>query len=79
MNDVFVSYAREDRPRVEALVRALEARGVSVWIDHSDIGIGDRFAPKIQDAISTARYVVVVWTQHAVAVSYTHLTLPTKA
>ena len=30
MSDIFISYAREDRPRVEHLAEALEQRGWSV-------------------------------------------------
>jgi len=33
MSDVFVSYKAEDRSRVEPLVEALEAEGLSVWWD----------------------------------------------
>jgi hypothetical protein len=29
--DVFISYKREDRERVEAVARAIEAAGFSVW------------------------------------------------
>jgi TIR domain len=31
--DVFVIYDDSDRPNVEALVRALEQRGLKVWFD----------------------------------------------
>ena len=33
MNEIFVSYKREDEPRVGRLVRALEDAGFSVWWD----------------------------------------------
>ena len=33
MSDIFISYAREDRPRAAAIARALEAQGWSVWWD----------------------------------------------
>ena len=33
MSDVFVSYKSEDRRRVQSLVNALEANGLSVWWD----------------------------------------------
>ena len=33
MNEVFISYKREDEPRVGRLVRALEDAGFSVWWD----------------------------------------------
>ena len=33
VKDIFVSYSRSDRERVEPLVRALEGEGLSVWWD----------------------------------------------
>ena len=66
MDDVFVSYAREDRTRVQALVQALEARGISVWIDHSDIPVGAQFDDAIERALAAVRSVIVVWTQHSI-------------
>jgi hypothetical protein len=33
MSDIFISYAREDRPRAEAIAKALEEHGWSVWWD----------------------------------------------
>src|SRR5215213_4440015 len=53
MSDVFVSYKAEDRRRVEPLVHALEAAGVSVWWD-AQIGGGDRWREKILDNLGAA-------------------------
>ena len=33
MSDIFISYARADRPRAEAIAKALEEHGWSVWWD----------------------------------------------
>lgn len=33
MNDVFISYSTDDRPRVEELAKTLESRSWSVWRD----------------------------------------------
>lgn len=65
MADVFVSYARYDRPRVEPLVRLLESRGWSVWWDKA-LAPGDRFERLIDTEIQSARCVVAVWTEHSV-------------
>ncbi|HSP97721.1 MAG TPA: toll/interleukin-1 receptor domain-containing protein, partial [Candidatus Dormibacteraeota bacterium] len=67
MDDVFISYSREDRTRVQGLVQALEARGLSIWIDHSDIPPGATFDDAIESALDAARCVIVVWTAHSVA------------
>jgi pimeloyl-ACP methyl ester carboxylesterase len=64
--DVFISYASEDRNAVKSLVDALEAADVSVWWDR-EIGAGRAFDREIEEALDSARCVVVVWTQAAVA------------
>ena len=61
MSDCFVSYKREDRSRVEPLVSALRAAGVSVWWDQ-DIGGGERWRETIVEQLDAARCVVVCWT-----------------
>ncbi len=64
MSDIFISYAREDRGRVEPLVRLLEDQGYSVWWDR-ELVPGASFEKVIDDAISAARCVVVVWTRES--------------
>jgi adenylate cyclase len=65
MADVFVSYARHDKPRVAALVAALEGQGWSVWWD-PEISPGEEFDRKITDAIRGAAVVLVVWSPTSV-------------
>lgn len=66
MSDIFVSYASEDRDRIEPLVRLLEGQGWSVWWDRQIVP-GDQYEHVIEQAIIAARCVVVVWTEHSVA------------
>ncbi len=65
MADIFVSYSREDRQRVEPLVDALEKRGHSVWWD-PEISPGDDFEALIADELANAKTVIVVWTADSV-------------
>ena len=65
MADLFVSYARADRPRVAPLVAALEAEGWSVWWD-PEIGPGQEFDRLIAQELGAARAVIVVWTPTSV-------------
>ena len=66
MADVFVSYSRSDRGRVEPLVRAVEAEGHSVWWD-PHIPAGQEFDELIAKELECAGCVVVVWTDNSVA------------
>jgi adenylate cyclase len=65
MADIFVSYARSDKARVEPLVRALESRGWSVWWD-PDIAPGQEFDRSIAAELDAAAAVLVVWTPASV-------------
>ncbi|MGB5211521.1 MAG: TIR domain-containing protein [Gammaproteobacteria bacterium] len=60
MADLFISYAREDRARIEVLATALEAGGQSVWWDRRIVG-GDAFAHQIERELDAAGAVIVVW------------------
>lgn len=58
LSDIFISYARQDRPRAEAFAKALEAHGWSVWWDRS-IPAGKTFRQVIQEQLDQARCVIV--------------------
>jgi TolB-like protein/tetratricopeptide (TPR) repeat protein len=63
--DIFLSYSRDDRPRVERLAQALVQAGYSVWWDRNLTG-GERFQSGIQAELSAAKAVIVVWTKTSV-------------
>jgi formylglycine-generating enzyme required for sulfatase activity len=65
MADVFLSYKRADRARVEPVVALLERAGLSVWWD-STLVAGERFDQVIQQEIEQAGCVVVAWSVHSV-------------
>ncbi len=62
MSDIFISYASQDRSRVEPLAKALEEQGWSVWWDRT-IPPGKTFDEVIEEAIKAARCVVVLWSK----------------
>ncbi|MFQ5564046.1 MAG: toll/interleukin-1 receptor domain-containing protein [Parvularculaceae bacterium] len=62
---VFISYAREDRAKVEKLARALEEHGLSVWWDPK-IKTGAGFRQEISEALAGAHAVIVMWSQYSV-------------
>ena len=61
MAEIFISYARVDRERAQALAGALGREGWSVWWDR-DIPPGRTFDDVIEEALATARCVIVLWT-----------------
>jgi len=67
--DVFISYAREDRPKVESLAKALGSHGWTVWWD-SRISGGRSWRKEIQEALKEAKCVVVLWSTASVESSW---------
>jgi len=65
MADVFVSYAKTDRPLASKLVAMLEAEGWKVWWD-TGLAIGDDFRNEIMTELGRARAVIVIWTDASI-------------
>src|SRR5262245_24709987 len=65
MPDIFISYAREDRPRAKELARALERCGWEVWWDEH-IRPGDHFDRAIEQTLPQSTCVVVLWSSNSV-------------
>lgn len=65
MSQVFISYAREDRDLAQQLVTALERGGLRVWWD-TEIPTGQTFSDVIDQAISKAACVIVLWSRNSV-------------
>ena len=65
MNDVFLSYAREDREVVEQLAAAIDDAGLAVWWD-KNIEPGTRFDKVLENELHKSRCVVVAWSQNSI-------------
>jgi hypothetical protein len=65
MADVFISYAKTDRPLALKLAAMLEAEGWKVWWDTSLIP-GDDFRNEIMTELGRARAVIVIWTDASI-------------
>ena len=66
MSDVFISYAKEDRARAAGLAAVLESKGWTVWWDRY-IPPGRTFDEVIEEALTTTRCVIVLWSALSVA------------
>jgi hypothetical protein len=66
MADVFISYARADRARVECVNHALRELDLEVWIDVR-LAPGERFDDAIAREAHAARAMLVCWTRTAAA------------
>lgn len=60
MADVFISYAREDRPRAEQVARALSAAGIDSFWD-TEIPPGQTWADYIEAKIAQCKTLIVLW------------------
>ena len=66
MSDIFISYARADKEKAELLANAFSRKGWSVWWDR-EIPPGKSFDETIENALSSARCVVVLWSKTSVS------------
>ncbi|MES1201854.1 MAG: toll/interleukin-1 receptor domain-containing protein [Pseudomonadota bacterium] len=64
MADVFISYAREDRPRADWIARNLAQMGLDVFWD-SEIPPGQTWADYVEDKLSHCKVVIVLWSEHS--------------
>ncbi len=65
MADIFISYAKEDRARIEPLAKVLAEQGWSVWWDRR-IPAGRTWREVIGGALQAARAVIVAWSATSV-------------
>lgn len=61
MSDVFISYARPQRPHVDRMAAALRDLDLDVWFDRN-LTPGEDFPAAIEEEARAARAMVVCWT-----------------
>ena len=66
MSDIFISYNSSDRLKAQELGRRLEQEGWSVWWDRK-IPPGQSFSKVLEEALNSAKCVVVLWSKRSVA------------
>src|SRR5262245_19399149 len=65
MADIFISYAKTDRPLASRLAAMLETEGWTTWWDTTLIP-GDDFRNEIMTQLGRARAVIVIWTDASI-------------
>jgi hypothetical protein len=65
MEDIFLSYAREDREVAAQITAQLESLGWSVWWDR-EIPAGKTWRQLIEDALKNMRCLVVLWSNASI-------------
>ncbi|HZK75860.1 MAG TPA: toll/interleukin-1 receptor domain-containing protein, partial [Candidatus Kapabacteria bacterium] len=67
MPEVFISYAKSDRPHALDLAGELRAHGFSVWIDQGSIGGAKNWTTEIVEAIDACTTFVCLLSPHSLA------------
>ncbi len=62
---VFISYSSRDKQAAERICAALEDRGFDCWIAGRDVGPGQNFQESIVEAISSAKAMILVFSDNA--------------
>jgi hypothetical protein len=60
MPSVFISYTQHDKERARRIAHALAGHAISVWLDQDEILPGDALRPKIEEAIRSSEYFLVL-------------------
>lgn len=69
MADIFISYSREDKDRIEPILKGLRSLSISVWHDLS-IETGTQFDEEIEKQLVAAQAILVCWSQFSVKSQY---------
>jgi hypothetical protein len=69
VDDLFISYKREERDTARQLADGLESRGWSVWWDPK-LQAGERFDDVIERAIKNVKCVIVLWSRRSITSTY---------
>jgi hypothetical protein len=64
-HDVFISYAKEDKPVADAVCAKLESKNIRCWIAPRDVNPGTNFPEAIIDGIEGGRVMILIFSSHA--------------
>jgi hypothetical protein len=66
MSKVFISHSHRDKEIVRKLAADLQAHGVQTWVDEAEIKVGDSILQRINDALHSADYILVVLSKDSI-------------
>ena len=64
-HDIFVSYSSKDKVVADALVSALENKGIRCWVAPWDVKPGADWGDSITEAISGCKTVILIFSSHS--------------
>jgi uridine kinase len=71
--DVFISHASEDKQEIaQPLKTLLTTAGLNVWLDETELGLGDSLRAHLDSAMSRSRYAVVIISRHYMEKTWTN-------
>jgi tetratricopeptide (TPR) repeat protein len=65
-SNVFISYNHRDKDFVRRLVGDLRSRGVQIWLDEWEIGVGESIVQRVSEGIDTSAYLAAVLSPNSV-------------
>ena len=63
--DAFISHSSKNHARAQRLEAALEAEGLEVWLDDSEIRLGQLLSAELQGSIKSCRALILLWSRAA--------------
>lgn len=65
--DVFISYSRKDKDKVDEIVRFLGEKGVHVWLDRAEINDEQAWTKHVAPAIATSKLLLLMVSKDSLA------------
>lgn len=77
--DTFLSHSTTDKPTVRRIAEALRDRGLRVWLDEDEIGLGDHIYSKIEHGIEHSRVLIFFASKHSLGSDWARIERSTAA
>ena len=66
MINVFISHNYKDKPMARKIAKELDKYGIKVWIDESEIRLGDSLIEKIKDGLDHMDFLIALISENSV-------------